>query len=49
LSEVKCEACDGTGVELIEQPSKPGTRIYPARCKVCGGKGRVAIHNPDKK
>jgi DnaJ-class molecular chaperone len=39
--EVKCKACDGTGVELAKQPSDPAKRIYPARCKVCGGKGRV--------
>jgi hypothetical protein len=40
-TEVKCEACDGTGVQVVEQPKEPGKRVFPARCKVCGGKGRV--------
>jgi hypothetical protein len=39
--EIKCEACDGTGVQMVKQPLEPGKRIYPARCKVCNGKGRV--------
>lgn len=39
--EIKCEACDGTGFETVKQPSKPGKRIYPPRCKVCDGKGWV--------
>lgn len=41
LTEVICPACDGTGVQKVEQPTKPGRRIYPAICKVCLGKGRV--------
>jgi DnaJ-class molecular chaperone len=39
--EIKCEACDGTGFEVVKQPSEAVKRIYPARCKVCGGKGWV--------
>jgi DnaJ-class molecular chaperone len=39
--EIKCEACNGTGVQIVKQPSVPGKRIYPARCKMCDGKGRV--------
>jgi hypothetical protein len=39
--EIKCEACNGTGVEIVEQPSEQGKRIFPPRCKVCDGKGRV--------
>jgi DnaJ-class molecular chaperone len=40
-TEIKCEACDGTGFPKVKQPTKPGKRIYPAPCKRCGGKGRV--------
>jgi hypothetical protein len=25
--EIKCEACNGTGVQLVKQPSEPGKRI----------------------
>ncbi len=24
------------------QPVQPDRRIYPLRCKICGGKGRIA-------
>jgi DnaJ-class molecular chaperone len=41
--EVQCAACDGTGFPLvILQPIKPGHKIYPAPCKECAGKGRIA-------
>jgi len=39
--QIKCEACDGTGVQIPIKPSEPGKRVYPARCKICYGKGRV--------
>ena len=39
--EVKCEACGGTGIQIAKQPSEPTKRIFPARCKVCEGKGRI--------
>jgi DnaJ-class molecular chaperone len=39
--EIKCEACDGTGLQPVKQPAEPGKRIYSTRCKVCDGKGRV--------
>ena len=39
--EIKCKACNGTGVQLIKQPSEPGKRIYAPRCKVCDGKGKL--------
>jgi DnaJ-class molecular chaperone len=39
--EIKCEACDGTGFEVVKQPSEPGKRVYQLRCKICEGKGRV--------
>ena len=38
--EIKCSACDGTGVQIAKQPSEPGKRTI-ARCKVCDGKGRL--------
>jgi len=41
ISELKCEACNGTGFPPVKQPSKPGRRIYPTPCKECGGKGRI--------
>jgi DnaJ-class molecular chaperone len=44
--EVKCAACAGTGFPVVLlQPIQQGRKIYPARCKECGGKGRVAISN----
>ncbi len=42
-TEIKCEACGGTGFPQVRQPAKPGTRIYPAPCKTCGGKGRMSL------
>jgi DnaJ-class molecular chaperone len=39
--EEKCPACGGTGVEPVKQQPPPGRRIYPPKCKVCGGKGRT--------
>jgi DnaJ-class molecular chaperone len=42
LLEVKCLACNGTGFPNVKQPVEPGRRIFPAPCRECGGKGRVA-------
>ena len=39
--EFECEACKGTGFPPVQQP-EPGRRIYPAPCRKCGGKGRIA-------
>jgi DnaJ-class molecular chaperone len=44
-TERKCPACDGTGFRAIKQPTEPGRRIYPPRCKECAGKGRVEAAN----
>jgi DnaJ-class molecular chaperone len=41
LTEVICAACNGTGFQKVEQPSEPGRKIYPAKCKECLGKGRT--------
>jgi DnaJ-class molecular chaperone len=40
-AEQKCPACNGTGFPKVVQPVRPGRRIYPAPCKMCGGKGRI--------
>ena len=46
LQEIKCPACDGTGFPKVKQAVEPGRRIFPAPCKECGGKGRVASQDP---
>src|SRR6185312_6472200 len=38
--EIKCSACNGTDEQIVKHPSRPNQRTI-ARCKVCGGKGRV--------
>jgi len=40
-TELTCPACGGTGLESVKQPTKPGRKIYPAKCKPCDGKGRI--------
>ena len=40
--EIECPACGGTGFPPVIKRTKPGRKIYPARCKQCHGKGRVA-------
>jgi DnaJ-class molecular chaperone len=42
--EIKCDACGGKGHPPAQQVAH-GRRIYPAPCKKCGGKGRLA---PDR-
>ncbi len=37
-----CPDCKGTGFEIMKQPTRPGIRIYPARCMKCLGKERLA-------
>jgi DnaJ-class molecular chaperone len=39
--EIACPACGGTGFPPVIKRTKPGRKIYPARCKQCLGKGRV--------
>ena len=46
-TEVKCDACNGTGFPPVSQPARPGRRVYPPSCKVCGGKERLS--NPAAK
>jgi hypothetical protein len=40
VNEKICPACNGTGVEQVKQPAA-GRRIFPPKCKMCTGKGRV--------
>jgi DnaJ-class molecular chaperone len=40
-TDQKCPACDGIGFPKVAQPVQPDRRIYPAPCKMCGGKGRI--------
>jgi DnaJ-class molecular chaperone len=47
LPERKCAACDGSGFSKIKQATKPGRRIYPARCTECRGKGRIQGPNTE--
>jgi len=42
VAEIRCPACSGTGFPEVKQPVEPGRKIYPAPCKECAGKGRVA-------
>jgi DnaJ-class molecular chaperone len=46
--EVLCDQCDGKGFTLIDQPTKPGRRIYQGACTKCGGKGRIAANEKKK-
>jgi DnaJ-class molecular chaperone len=41
LTEVICPACDGTGLQKVEQPTQTGRKIFSAKCPECGGKGRI--------
>jgi DnaJ-class molecular chaperone len=43
--ERECSACNGTGFAVVMQPVQPGRKLYPPRCKECGGKGRVEAAN----
>jgi hypothetical protein len=39
--EVKYDVCNGTGFPPVIKPARPGRKIYPPLCNVCGGKGRI--------
>ena len=45
IKEHVCEACNGTGFPVVMQPVEPGHKIYPVKCKACGGKGRITDPN----
>jgi hypothetical protein len=31
--EMKCDARNGTGIQVVMQPVQPGKKIYPPACK----------------
>lgn len=41
IKEHTCPVCNGTGFPKVKQPAKSDRRVYPARCKICAGKGRI--------
>jgi cytochrome c5 len=41
IKEHVCPACNGTGYPVVMQPVQPGRKIYPLKCKVCDGKGKI--------
>jgi DnaJ-class molecular chaperone len=45
IKEHKCAACNGTGFPVVMQPVQPGRKIYPVKCTVCAGKGRITDSN----
>jgi DnaJ-class molecular chaperone len=45
IKEHTCAACGGTGFPVVVQPIRPTRKIYPVRCKVCEGKGRITDAN----
>jgi DnaJ-class molecular chaperone len=42
IKEHVCPDCQGSGFTAVKQPARPGRRTYPARCKSCDGKGKIA-------
>jgi DnaJ-class molecular chaperone len=45
IKEHACAACNGTGFPVVKQPALATRKIYPAKCQVCAGKGRIADGN----
>jgi DnaJ-class molecular chaperone len=41
IKEHTCPACNGTGFPPVKKPVEPGHRIYPVKCEICGGKGKI--------
>lgn len=42
-TEVRCDACNGTGSQPPKQSERPARRIFPPKCKKCGGRGRISV------
>ena len=42
IKEHTCPDCNGTGFPVVMQPAQLGRKIYPVKCKSCGGKGKIA-------
>jgi DnaJ-class molecular chaperone len=45
IKEHICGACNGTGFPVVKQPTEPGRKIYPIKCSVCDGKGKITDAN----
>jgi len=41
IKEHTCTACNGTGFPVVNQPALATRKIYPVKCEVCAGKGRI--------
>ena len=41
INEHMCPACNGTGFPVVTQPVQPGRRLYPMKCELCDGKGKI--------
>ncbi len=41
IKEHICPACNGTGFPAVRRPVQSGTKIYPAKCESCDGKGKI--------
>jgi DnaJ-class molecular chaperone len=41
IKEHTCRLCNGTGFPKSMQPADPGRKIYPMKCDVCRGKGKI--------
>jgi DnaJ-class molecular chaperone len=42
IKEHTCTTCNGTGFPTVKQPMLATHKIYPVKCTVCAGKGRIA-------
>jgi DnaJ-class molecular chaperone len=49
IKEHVCPACNGTGYPVVMQPVRPGRKIYPVKCKVCDGKGKITDVNSNNR
>jgi DnaJ-class molecular chaperone len=49
IKEHVCPACNGTGYPVVMQPVQPGRKIYPVKCKVCDGKGKITDVNSNNR
>jgi DnaJ-class molecular chaperone len=45
IKEHTCVACNGSGFPVVMKPVQPGRKIYPVKCTVCAGKGKITDAN----
>ena len=41
IKEQTCPFCNGLGFPMVKQPTRPDQKLYPARCKICDGRGKI--------